>query len=68
MTISASESCGRWVPVEERTRPGSGWEAPDSPAYEDNSHGTEMGDMGGIYVFICRRCPAWPTVHRYDCC
>lgn len=65
LTISASESCGRWLPVEERTRPGSGWEVSD--ARQDDSHGMVMGDAGGVYVFVCRACPNWPTIHRYDC-
>ncbi|MFF1482635.1 hypothetical protein ACFVYD_34700 [Streptomyces sp. NPDC058301] len=65
LTISASESCGRWLPVEERTRPGSGWEVPDTT--QDDSHGMIMGDAGGVYVFVCRACPGWPTIHRYDC-
>ena len=67
LTISASESCGRWLPVEERTRPGSGWEVSDTRQSEHDSHGMELGDSGGVYVFICRTCPGWPTVHRYDC-
>ncbi|MGW1867583.1 hypothetical protein ACWCPS_18680 [Streptomyces mauvecolor] len=66
LTISASESCGRWLPAEERTRPGSGWEARGHHEYEDDSHGMDMGDCGGVYVFLCRGCPDWPTTHRYD--
>ncbi|MEY9877921.1 hypothetical protein ABH931_007445 [Streptacidiphilus sp. MAP12-33] len=65
VTVSASESCGRWLPVEERTGPGSGWDHGTAP--EDNSHGMDMGDMGGVYIFVCRSCPGWPTAHRYDC-
>ncbi|WP_405483926.1 DUF1963 domain-containing protein [Streptomyces sp. NBC_00009] len=26
-----------------------------------------MGDLGGIYVFLCRQCPELPYAHRYDC-
>lgn len=66
LTISASESCGRWLPVEERTRPGCGWEISDNPELQHDSHDMDMGDCGGIYVFVCRTCPTWPTVHRYD--
>ncbi|MGW4892779.1 hypothetical protein ACWEQL_11015 [Kitasatospora sp. NPDC004240] len=55
LTISASESCGRWLPEEERTGP------------QRDSHGMDMGDAGGVYVFVCRDCPDWPTIHRYDC-
>ncbi|MFB6888905.1 hypothetical protein ACFCX4_06260 [Kitasatospora sp. NPDC056327] len=65
LTVSASESCGRWLPVEERTSPGPGSEVSDTR--QDNSHGMVMGDAGGIYIFVCRACPDWPTIHRYDC-
>ncbi|WP_432117216.1 DUF1963 domain-containing protein [Streptomyces sp. bgisy032] len=27
----------------------------------------DMGDLGGIYVFLCRQCPELPYAHRYDC-
>ncbi|MFD6552915.1 hypothetical protein [Streptomyces sp. NPDC058398] len=66
LTISASESCGRWLPVEERTRPGCAWEVSDNPEPQHDSHDMDMGDSGGIYVFVCRTCPTWPTVHRHD--
>ncbi|MGJ5829784.1 DUF1963 domain-containing protein [Streptomyces ossamyceticus] len=26
-----------------------------------------MGDLGGIYIFLCRQCPDLPYAHRYDC-
>lgn len=26
-----------------------------------------MGDLGGMYIFLCRRCPELPYAHRYDC-
>ncbi|MDG5801860.1 DUF1963 domain-containing protein [Streptomyces ossamyceticus] len=26
-----------------------------------------MGDLGGIYLFLCRQCPELPYAHRYDC-
>ncbi|MGF1425848.1 hypothetical protein [Kitasatospora sp. LaBMicrA B282] len=65
LTISASESCGRWLPLGERSRPGCGWEPSDSR--QDIGHAMDMGDLGGVYVFICHTCPGWPTIHRYDC-
>ncbi|SEG91272.1 protein of unknown function [Actinacidiphila yanglinensis] len=30
-------------------------------------HGMDMGDLGGVYLFVCRRCPDLPSAHRYDC-
>ncbi|MFE0459453.1 hypothetical protein ACFW1A_09355 [Kitasatospora sp. NPDC058965] len=62
LTVSASESCGRWLPMEERTPPDSGREVSEAP--QENSHGMVMGDGGGIYVFVCRDWPDWPTIHR----
>lgn len=46
-------------------RPGSGREL--SGTAQGGSHGMAMGDVGGVYVFVCRACPRWPTIHRYDC-
>lgn len=27
----------------------------------------DMGDMGGVYLFLCRECPELPYGYRYDC-
>ncbi|WP_416974424.1 DUF1963 domain-containing protein [Streptomyces sp. 4F14] len=27
----------------------------------------DMGDCGGVYLFVCRECPGWPYAYRYDC-
>ncbi|MGW0134114.1 DUF1963 domain-containing protein [Streptomyces sp. NPDC003299] len=27
----------------------------------------DMGDLGGMYIFLCRVCPDLPCAHRYDC-
>ncbi|MFF8956209.1 hypothetical protein [Streptomyces sp. NPDC014894] len=27
----------------------------------------DMGDGGGVYVFLCRECPELPHAHRFDC-
>ncbi|MFE9423065.1 DUF1963 domain-containing protein [Kitasatospora sp. NPDC006697] len=42
-----------WTPLEDR---------------EDRIAGPELclGDLGGVYLFECRRCPGRPAVHRYD--
>ncbi|MHC5906893.1 DUF1963 domain-containing protein [Streptomyces sp. S6] len=26
-----------------------------------------LGDAGGVYLFVCRRCPGMPYTHRFDC-
>ncbi|MEU1623612.1 DUF1963 domain-containing protein [Streptomyces sp. NPDC005722] len=33
----------------------------------DDEHDMVMGDAGGVYFFLCRRCPELPYAHRYDC-
>ena len=27
-----------------------------------------LGDMGGVYVYICRKCKDWPTATNHDSC
>ena len=27
-----------------------------------------LGDMGGVYVYICRNCKDWPTATNHDSC
>ncbi|MFD5316104.1 hypothetical protein [Streptomyces sp. NPDC127098] len=33
----------------------------------DAGHGMDMGDLGGVYLFVCTTCPDRPFAHRYDC-
>ncbi|WP_329379933.1 hypothetical protein OG625_13910 [Streptomyces sp. NBC_01351] len=55
LSITASEPYGgRWLPLDE------------DPA-ESIGHGMDMGDLGGMYFFVCRACPGTPYAHRYDC-
>jgi hypothetical protein len=39
----------------------------DPEVAEGIGHGTCMGDMGGVYLFVCRECPGMPFAYRYDC-
>ncbi|MGW6877750.1 hypothetical protein ACWGHA_36115 [Streptomyces xanthophaeus] len=74
LSITATEpGTGRWLPLDDRdllqdpaaTPP---WQAGQDPATLTTfGHLMSMGDMGGVYFFICRTCPGTPYTHRYDC-
>lgn len=59
-----------WLPLDEH-EPGTTQPKWDAPAAKDvlDTIGPELaiGDAGGLYVFLCRRCPHLPYAHRYDC-
>lgn len=52
------------------------WAPSDIPRNEDGQsvysayHGSGfcLGDMGGVYVYICRKCKDWPTTSNHDSC
>ncbi|WP_372346812.1 hypothetical protein [Streptomyces sp. KL116D] len=61
-TINSAEFDGEswrtWLPVEDTPATGTIWDLP----YEERSRiqcapGLMLGDMGGIYLFECLRCP-----------
>ncbi|GAA1406976.1 hypothetical protein GCM10009662_39810 [Catellatospora coxensis] len=61
----------RWITREDRPAM-AGW-APDGPAEHPwlairNAAGLMLGDVGGIYLFVCTACPARPFDYRFDCC
>ncbi|NUS82385.1 MAG: DUF1963 domain-containing protein [Streptomyces sp.] len=71
LTVDSAEfdggSAKTWLPVEDRPPVG---EIRDLP-YEQRkavqrAPGLMIGDMGGVYVFICPRCPKMPYDHRSD--
>ncbi|MFF3359141.1 hypothetical protein ACFYWN_42650 [Streptomyces sp. NPDC002917] len=71
LSITATEPVsGRWLPADEQRVHveellGRG-EA--DPAVEDAiGHGMDMGDLGGMYFFVCPACPDTPWTYRYDC-
>lgn len=59
-----------WLPEEDRTGLGPVWQRPVAREREHAiGPGPEMclGDMGGVFVFVCPVCPGPLYEHRYDC-
>ncbi|MGA5199081.1 hypothetical protein [Streptomyces exfoliatus] len=74
LSVTASEpGIGRWLPLDDRASHHEGtmvssWRAEADPAALDAfGHGMALGDLGGMYFFVCRLCPDTPYTHRYDC-
>ncbi|WP_435296417.1 hypothetical protein [Streptomyces sp. YPW6] len=74
LSVTATEpGMGRWLPLDDRDpRQGisaaSSWQAEADPAALDTfGHDMCLGDLGGMYFFVCRACPGTPYTHRYDC-
>jgi hypothetical protein len=60
----------RWIPVEDRPAMADwGWDAADDHPWRvlQNPTGLMLGDAGGIYLFVCTRCPTRPFDYRFDC-
>jgi hypothetical protein len=60
----------RWIPVEDRpAMAGWGWDTDDDHPWRtlQNPTGLMLGDVGGIYLFVCLRCPTRPFDYRFDC-
>ncbi|MGW7428662.1 hypothetical protein ACWGIN_03840 [Streptomyces sp. NPDC054861] len=44
------------------------WRAEADPGVLDTfGHHMDLGDLGGMYFFVCHTCPGTPYTHRYDC-
>ncbi|WP_433042610.1 hypothetical protein [Dactylosporangium sp. CS-033363] len=60
----------RWLPLEDRPAM-AGWDfdADDEHPWRriQNPAGLMLGDAGGIYLFVCTRCPDRPFDYRFDC-
>lgn len=69
-SITGEPAYGRWLPLDEH-EPGTTqptWDAPAAQAVFDAiGPELEIGDAGGLYVFLCRQCPDLPYAHRHDC-
>lgn len=67
VTVASAEFDGayeRWLPMDERAV----WGGP----YEErrrvqSAAGLMIGDMGSLYVFVCRSCPGWPIWSITQC-
>ncbi|WP_234543557.1 hypothetical protein [Streptomyces shenzhenensis] len=71
LSITASEPIeGRWFPLDEQGPEisiSSRWAMTDHTFADTIGHGMDMGDLGGVYLFVCPECPDMPYTHRYDC-
>ncbi|MFJ4920612.1 DUF1963 domain-containing protein [Streptomyces sp. NPDC088725] len=72
LTVNSAEFDGEswrtWLPVEDTPDSGTIWDLP----FEDRSRiqsppGLTLGDMGGIYLFVCLHCPDRPFASHSDC-
>ncbi|MFD7915301.1 hypothetical protein ACFV30_32075 [Streptomyces sp. NPDC059752] len=74
LSVTATEpGAGRWLPLDDRDPRQEGaatpsWRAEADPAALDGfGHDMCLGDLGGMYFFVCHSCPDTPYAHRYDC-
>jgi Domain of unknown function (DUF1963) len=72
LTIDSAEfdggSARAWLPEEDRPAVGTIFDLPYEQRHAIQSAPDLMiGDMGGVYVFICPRCPGQPYAYRSDC-
>ncbi|MGW1027563.1 hypothetical protein ACWD4J_28355 [Streptomyces sp. NPDC002577] len=69
-SITGEPAYGRWLPLDEH-EPGTTqpkWNAPAVKEVLDTiGPELEIGDAGGVYIFMCRQCPDLPYAHRSDC-
>ncbi|WP_224059082.1 hypothetical protein [Streptomyces kanamyceticus] len=71
LSITATEPVeGRWFPLDEKgpaSPDASRGPMADHTVVDTIGHGMAMGDLGGVYLFVCPACPDMPYTHRYDC-
>jgi hypothetical protein len=72
LTIDSAEfdggSARAWLPEEDRPAFGTIFDLPFEQRHAIQSAPDLMiGDIGGVYVFICPRCPGQPYAYRSDC-
>jgi hypothetical protein len=74
LSVTATEpGMGRWLPLDDWASSQDRiatpcWMAEADPAALDAfGHDMALGDLGGMYFFVCRSCPDTPYTHRYDC-
>jgi hypothetical protein len=66
LTIASGEfdgrDWGRWLPKRDRRLINTPGERGYCPT------GLMLGDVGDLYVFICRNCDGWPLSSVFQCC
>jgi hypothetical protein len=72
LTIESAEfdggSASTWLPEEDRPAAGTIFDLPFEQRHAIQCPPDLMiGDMGGVYIFICPRCPGQPYAYRSDC-
>lgn len=74
LSVTATEpGMGRWLPLDDWDPRQDGaatpsWRAEADPSALDAfGHDMGLGDLGGMYFFVCRICPDTPYSHCYDC-
>jgi hypothetical protein len=72
LTIDSAEFDGGtarvWLPEEDRPVAGTIFDLPYEQRHVIQCAADLMiGDMGGVYVFSCSRCPGQPYAYRSDC-
>ncbi|MER6997307.1 DUF1963 domain-containing protein [Streptomyces sp. NPDC000410] len=72
LTVKSAEFDGAswrtWLPAEDEPRSGVVLDLPYEERQEiQRAPGLMLGDMGGVYLFVCRRCPGMPYAYRADC-
>ncbi|MFJ6017161.1 hypothetical protein [Streptomyces sp. NPDC092952] len=72
LSITATEPVeGRWFRSvgqgSKSPEPGRWATTGGHPGVDAVGHGMDMGDLGGVYLFVCPECPGMPYAHRYDC-
>lgn len=72
LTVNSAEFDGAswrtWLPVEDTPDTGTIWDLPyENRRLIQSPPGLMFGDMGGIYLFTCQRCPDRPYDHTFDC-
>jgi len=72
LTVKSAEFDGEswrtWLPEQDAPTTGNVLDLPyETRTKIQRAHGLMLGDMGGIYLFICPRCPETPFAYRSDC-
>jgi len=72
LTVDSAEFDGgtasAWLPQEDRPTVGTIFDLPyERRRAVQSALDLMIGDMGGVYLFVCPRCPGSPYTYRSDC-